>query len=589
MSQESRFSASQSSVPPEILHNQDDDFINELNRVDELYFYDYECPESEINSDVENFESDNDDDNVDHLVEPSDDDTREYIAQARFRNDTCGCKEFYGEPCSQIIEMDAVIEFREHCKELSKDELDMIIKAELFAHRCSGSVTEAKKHKIKERERPYQEFYFKGKRVCRQTFCFIHGVEKKKLLSIAKSLDVDGLSPRTHASTGKLPKHALTFQDSERIKTFLIKYATDNALPLPGRLPNYKNHQVLLLPSDKNSVDIHAEYEKLAINMKYRSVSVRTFQRQWHDLCPNIVVTKPCTDLCQKCQEYAGKISNSGNLSEEDKQLLLNQYNIHVQLAKEQRDYYREQVKISKQNYMDLPDALKQSGNSPQSVQTTLHYSWHYAQQVHFPHHSQQVGPIYFKTPRQCNVFGVCSEGSGKQSFYLIDEAESIGEGAHSVVSMVHHYFNKFGHGETDAKIHFDNCTGQNKNNVVLWYALWRVMTGLHKSIEYSMMIAGHTKFEPDWHFVVWKLHWRNSAAETLSEVAETVTRSSRNGHNIPQVVGNIQDPVMFYEWKPYLQQYFKTLKHITDYHHFYMDSQHPGVVTCRENASSES
>ncbi|CAG2244928.1 unnamed protein product [Mytilus edulis] len=71
-----------------------------------------------------------------------------------------------------------------------------------------------------------------------------------------------------------------------------------------------------------------------------------------------------------------------------------------------------------------------------------------------------------------------------------------------------------------------------------------------------------------------------------LLQVAETVTRSSRNGHNIPQVVGNIQDPVMFYEWTPYLQQYFKTLKHITDYHHFYMDSQHPGLVTCRENAS---
>lgn len=190
----------------------------------------------------------------------------------------------------------------------------MIIKAELFAHRRSGSVIEAKKHKIKERERPYQEFYFKGKRVCRQTFCFIHGVEKKKLLSIAQSLDIDGLSPRTHASTGKLPKHALTLQDSERIKTFLIKYATDNALPLPGRLSNYKNHQVVLLPSDK----IQLTLRQLAIDMQYRSVSVRTFQhvqRQWHDLCPNIVVTTPCTDLCQKCHEYAGKITYSGNPS----------------------------------------------------------------------------------------------------------------------------------------------------------------------------------------------------------------------------------------------------------------------------------
>jgi hypothetical protein len=45
----------------------------------------------------------------------------------------------------------------------------MVITAELFAHRRSGNHTEAKKHKIKERERPYQEFYFKRKRVCRKT------------------------------------------------------------------------------------------------------------------------------------------------------------------------------------------------------------------------------------------------------------------------------------------------------------------------------------------------------------------------------------------------------------------------------------
>jgi hypothetical protein len=39
-----------------------------LNRVDELYFNDYECPESEVDSDVENFESDNEVDYVEHFV-----------------------------------------------------------------------------------------------------------------------------------------------------------------------------------------------------------------------------------------------------------------------------------------------------------------------------------------------------------------------------------------------------------------------------------------------------------------------------------------------------------------------------------------
>jgi hypothetical protein len=61
------------------------------------------------------------------------------------------------------------------------------------------------------------------------------------------------------------------------------------------------------------------------------------------------------------------------------------------------------------------------TGNYSHSVQTTLHYSWDYAQQVHFPHHAQQVGPIYFKTPRKCNVFGVCSEGSGNYLFIDLD------------------------------------------------------------------------------------------------------------------------------------------------------------------------
>lgn len=31
-------------------------------------------------------------------------------------------------------------------------------------------------------------------------------------------------------------------------------------------------------------------------------------------------------------------------------------------------------------------------------------------------------------------------------------------------------------------------------------------MTGLHDSIEFSMMEAGHTKFSPDWHFGLWKV-----------------------------------------------------------------------------------
>lgn len=40
--------------------------------------------------------------------------------------------------------------------------------------------------------------------------------------------------------------------------------------------------------------------------------------------------------------------------------------------------------------------------------------------------------------------------------------------------------------------------------------------SGLHVNIRYSLMVAGHTKFSPDWHFGLWKSRWRRVDAETI-------------------------------------------------------------------------
>jgi hypothetical protein len=48
------------------------------------------------------------------------------------------------------------------------------------------------------------------------------------------------------------------------------------------------------------------------------------------------------------------------------------------------------------------------------------------------------------------------------------------------------------------------------------------------------------------------------------------------------------EDPELFYEWKSYLQEFVKPLKHITDYCHFFIDSKHPVVAKCKESASSD-
>ena len=79
---------------------------------------------------------------------------------------------------------------------------------------------------------------------------------------------------------------------------------------------------------------------------------------------------------------------------------------------------------------------------------------------------------------------------------YLIDEAQSCGKGANSIVSMVHHYLSNFTQGEDEIFLQADNCIGQNKNNTMVWYLAWRVTVGLSKVCKLNFMIPGHTRFQ---------------------------------------------------------------------------------------------
>ena len=61
---------------------------------------------------------------------------------------------------------------------------------------------------------------------------------------------------------------------------------------------------------------------------------------------------------------------------------------------------------------------------------------------------------------------------TGTQIFYLVDEKfHTVGKGANSVTSLLHHHFENQGYGEKHAVMHndMDNCSGQNKINTVIW------------------------------------------------------------------------------------------------------------------------
>ena len=216
-----------------------------------------------------------------------------------------------------------------------------------------------------------------------------------------------------------------------------------------------------------------------------------------------------------------------------------------------------------------------------------MHYSFDYAQQVHHPSNPMQPGPIYFKTPCKCGIFGVMCEAILRQLNYLINEATSVGKGANSTISMVHHYFTHHGLGETRAHLHADNCSGQNKNNFFLWYLTWQIMNELHQHITYSFLSAGHTKFAPDRSFGIIEKVYKVNFISSIYKLARVIEESSSVGVNKAQLVrthdGRVIVPTC--NWASFVGRYFNKLSNIKKYHTFVLQGMNLVEFTTKRTA----
>ena len=117
-------------------------------------------------------------------------------------------------------------------------------------------------------------------------------------------------------------------------------------------------------------------------------------------------------------------------------------------MAKEECEFYKKQSED-----IVLPDEAAFEKKEPCSHTGPVHYSFDFAKQIHYPADPLQPGPIYFKTPRKCGIFGVHCEKLKKQMNYLIDEACAAGKGADCVVSLLHNFLENYGLGETEPRL----------------------------------------------------------------------------------------------------------------------------------------
>ena len=72
---------------------------------------------------------------------------------------------------------------------------------------------------------------------------------------------------------------------------------------MPGRMTNYKNPDLKLLPSSMSKKYVYELYRDALKETDDEAISLRLWYQTWHELCGNVVVQLHRTDLCSLCQQ----------------------------------------------------------------------------------------------------------------------------------------------------------------------------------------------------------------------------------------------------------------------------------------------
>ena len=162
--------------------------------------------------------------------------------------------------------------------------------------------------------------------------CFCTQFRPRGYQNLWASLLNNGLTPRCHGNTCRLPANTISFVDTQRVVNFLTTYAEANAILLPGRIPEYKRTHVQLLPSCTTKRRVWLQYcaSLQSISEQHHQVAYSTFCSMWRRIVPHIIVTKPMSDLCWICQSNSTAIMRAANHPEEDKSEVIQYYTSHI-------------------------------------------------------------------------------------------------------------------------------------------------------------------------------------------------------------------------------------------------------------------
>ena len=144
----------------------------------------------------------------------------------------CKCKLNGGNACITRFTASQLSAARHECRQLTHDQLDMVVMGQLRSLCQTDTVTQKTKAKNSQRQRT-ATFFFAGHRICLRVFLFMHTMSHKRFEAIKHSWGENGLCSRVRSKV--LPHNTTKLSDIENVK-YILQYAEEHAILLPGQV-----------------------------------------------------------------------------------------------------------------------------------------------------------------------------------------------------------------------------------------------------------------------------------------------------------------------------------------------------------------
>ncbi|CAG8842985.1 31201_t:CDS:2, partial [Gigaspora margarita] len=209
---------------------------------------------------------------------------------------------------------------------------------------------------------------FDGDQICSKAFLLIYDVSEWKWKSIHKHFLENDILPITHQLKGKSSNNKISFEIIINILIFISNYANIHGLPSPETKP------IIFLPATDSYLSLFRLYNSTISNTSNISISSTSFINIWKLYLPSIKFLSPRSDLCIKCKTMRFNISH---IPEAQLEQTINEWTIHNNWAKQEREYYRKnhqllkEPKNPKKNYQKLLEEFPKAMEIPRLQKET--------------------------------------------------------------------------------------------------------------------------------------------------------------------------------------------------------------------------